>query len=505
MTVSIMQVLATLPSGAAGPPLSLEELGAYVRTNCHRPEDIERQRRHEIRDELIHDGGCRYMDRVIDDVLESESVRAMRKKWVPFARYNNAIRRIVREESTVYTEPARRAVADAESNKKYQELLDDVEFETKAQVFNRMYNLHRIILVGFRVRLRPDGLREPVVDIVTPSRFRLVLHPNDASMVVGFLVKTEFRTARSLDERKAEWVLWTDHERVRLDGRMSPLGTTLVEHGLGVNPYLLVTQDPTAAGVWPGEEGEDLVAGHVAIWMQNVFGLKESKSATKQLLLSGDLSGVTRGQVSDSDVPGELPEGVAANVADRSMDLTMFQGQADHTVRALAANHGISASLLEHAGVQSAEARELMRVPIRELRKEQQPMFRRFEKRFAVVMVAVLKRDDPARIFSLDGWRIDFGESQTPLTENEELDLFEKKRRLALDNTEDYLMRRNPDLTPELAGAALDHNIDVETDRVKKLKRLQALQGGIDDGVPTDRSGAPLRALPGGKTDEGPP
>lgn len=507
MTVSIMEILATLPSGQKGPPLTIEEVGQYVRNQCNRPEDIERERRHALRDEFYLDGGTQAMNRLIDEVFQDESVRAMRKKLVPVARYNNAIRRIVGEKSMVYAEPARRSVTGVEDNKRYQQLLDDIEMETKAQEINHMFNLHRIILVGFRVRQLPDGEREPVLDICTPARFRIVLHPNDRSQIVGFVVKTEFHSARTLQERQAEWVLWTAHERLRLDGRFAGIESTYLEHGLGVNPWLLLTKSASTPGIWPGEEGEDLTAGHMAVWLQNILGLKESKSATKQLLLSGDLAGATRGQVSDSDVPGELPEGVAAQTVDRSMDLEMFQGQADHVMHALAANHGISASLLEHAGVQSADARELMRVPIRELRIQQLPMFRRFEKRLVAVMVAVLNRDAPDRAFNPEGHRTDFGESQTPLTKKEDLEQFETERRLGMDNTEDYMVRRNPDLTPELARAAIDHNIEVETARVGKLKALQALQGGVDESVPgaRDRTGAPLRAISGGKADDGPP
>lgn len=503
MTISILDILAALPSGAMGSPLTIEELGAYLRKHCDRDEDRERERRHAIRDELFRDGGISYMNRVIDDVFIDPTVREHRKRWVKHGRFNNGIKRIVSEKSTVYSEPARRMVSEQGSNQRYQDLLDELEIDTVAQEWNLMFNLHKILLVGFRIRQRPDDTREPVVDVVTPARFRLVLHPNDSTMVVGFLVKTEFRSARTLLEREAQWVLWTDHERVRLDKRMAPIESTYVVHGLGVCPWILINRSRACAGVWPGEEGEDLVAGQTSVWMSNILLLKEQKSATRQTLLSGDLSGAARDQVADTEMPAELPEGVAAQSIDASMDLTMFQGTADHVIRTLAANHGISATLLEHQGVQSAEARELMRVPIRELRKEQQPMFRRFERKFVVVMIAVLASDDPARVFSIDGWHIDFGEAQTPLTEGEDLALFETKKRLGMDNTVDYTIRRNPDLDDKLARAAIDRNIEIETERVGKLKKLQQLQGGVATGIEEPR--ANLRALPGGKADDGPP
>jgi hypothetical protein len=503
VTVSILDILAVLPSGAKGPPLTLEELGVYLRNQSDTEDDRAREKRHQLRDELFHDGGIQYMCQVIDEVFVDATVRELRKKWVRHSRFNNAVKRIIGELSTVYTEPARRSVSNATGNVIYQALLEDLQFDITAQVINRMLNLHRILLVGFRVRVRPDESREPVVDVTTPARFRLVFDPNDKGLVVGYLIRCWHTPARAIVQRKPEWVLWTDHEWVRLDGRMSPIESSYTVHGLGVCPWMLVLREPGQAAVWPGEEGEDLVAAQIAVWMSNLLLLKEAKSATQQMILSGDLSGVARGQVADSEVPGELPEGVSAQSMDRSMDLSMFQNTGDHVIRTVAANYGISAALLEHQGVQSADARELMRVPIRELRREQQPIFRRFERRFAELMVAILRLDDQARAFDTAGWRIDFGESATPLTEGEDLDLFEKKRRLALDNTIDYMIRRNPDLDERMAAAAVDHNIQVETERVGKLKQLQKLQGGVDQPMPpeTQEPGAKLRAVPGGQAE----
>jgi len=44
------------------------------------------------------------------------------------------------------------------------------------------------------------------MEVATPANVRAVLHPNDAKVVVGWMIRTEYRTARSLVDRPC-WTL----------------------------------------------------------------------------------------------------------------------------------------------------------------------------------------------------------------------------------------------------------------------------------------------------------
>jgi hypothetical protein len=477
MTVSIRRVLAAMPSGAQGTDLEWSEVGRYLKENCDRETDRARERRHKTRDDFYCDGGVDYIKSVIDDVFMDETVRELRKKWVPHARFNNAVKRIVNEISSVYSAPAVRSVKDGD--KAYQDVLERLQFDIVMQQVNRLFNLHRIVLIAPRVRQLLDGSREPVIDVATPTTFRVVLHPNDNTRPVGWLLRLDLRSFRRAEGRVAAWVLWTDHEWVHLDDNFMPISETHNEHGIGMCPWLPIMRSPIRAGFWPGDEGEDLVAAQVAIWISNVLLLKETKSATKQTILSGDLAGVARGQSADSEVPNQVSDGVAVNTVDMSMDLEMFRDTGDHALERVANNYGMSLALVNHQGVQSADAREMMRIPLRELRREQHPTFRLAERSLAQRMALVFAKDAPDLQFSADGWRIDFGEAQTPLTPTEELTLFEKERAAGLDNTVDFLMRRNPDLAEETAKTQILNNIAVETWRVGEMRELQALSGAM--------------------------
>jgi hypothetical protein len=494
VSVSILQILATKPDGSPGQSLSLGELGAYLRAHCNRLVDQERNDRHKLRDELYRDGGVEAICKVIDEVFSDETVRSLRKAWAKYARFNNALKRIVGDLSTVYSEPARRAVND---NEPYQELLEELQIDEYAQEWNRLYNLHSVLLVGFRVRVMADGTRDRVLDLVTPATWRVVLHPNDNKVVVGHLIRTDFRSVRTDWIRTAAWVLWTDHERVHLDANLEPIVETYTEHKIGVCPFVVLKRSVAVPGFWPGEEGEDLSSGQVAITLANILLLKETKSATKLPIIQGDASDMVKNQPADTERQISVPEGVAVNVVDVSMDTSLFTSAADHIMDGLANNHGMSAAQVRHQSATSGEAQELMRVPIRELRRSQLPTFRLFERRLARVMVAVIAVDDPARVFPIDGWKIDFGEEQTPMTPTERVQLHLLRRSAGLDNPIDFYRSENPDLDDEAAALMIQRNIDICTWLVRLMRELQSLGASPNTGPASNQQNVPgARAAP---------
>jgi hypothetical protein len=475
-TVSIFDILATLPSGSRGPTLSQDELSNYLRIYVDSERDKDRNRRHLLRDELYHDGGVPYMTQFIEDIFDDPTVRKLRQKWVKQARFNNAIKRIVNEQSTVYSEPARRLVpAD---NDTYQKLLEAIRIDERAVEIDRLLSLHRALLVGFRVRQRPNGEREPVLDIATPANVRVVMHPNDSTEVVGWMIRTEHRSARPGGDAPA-WTLWTDHESMQLRADLSVIGDSVQQHPFGVCPWVPVTLGPPCPGFWPGEEGEDIVAAHIAIWFNNILLLKESKSATKQTIIQGDGTNAARGQSADSEVPSELADGQNATTVDMSMDLSLFRDTTDHVLFNASYNYGMSPAIMTHQGVQSAEARELMRIPLKEIRRQRQVPLRRFERQLAKVMSVVTAIDLPAMTFSVDGWRIEYAESETPLDPMDEFNLFLQYRGAGLDSTIEFMMRKRPGLLRAEAAAIIgQHTLD-ETDRIRMMRELMALSGAL--------------------------
>jgi len=510
-TVSILQALAVMPSGGFGAPLKWDEFRAYLAANYGTNQEKDRNRRHTLRDELYRDGGVHEMRKVISKVFDDPKVRDLRLKWVEHARFNNVSKRIVNELSTVYSEPARRLVGEIDSdtdaldnadstaaepdsdNERYQDLLEAVRMDERMVEVNRLLNLHRALLVGFRVRQKPNGDREPVIDIATPANVRAIVHPNDPTEVLGWLIRVHYRTARP-GLRVPAWVLWTDHESAQFTEDFTFVDGSYQEHGLGVCPWVPVTLGPPVPGFWPGEEGEDLTAAHLTIWFVNVLLEKESKSATKQTIITGDGTTLARGQSADSETPVEVADGQSISTVDMSMDLKQFRDTTDHILYGTAHNYGMSPAIIDHQGVQSAQARELMRLPLRELRRQQQVPLRRFEASFALVMAAVVKADLPKYAFDPTGWRIEFAESETPLDPLNEMMLFERQRAAGLTNTVDFLVSKHPGLTRDDAMALIERNVNIELARNVLMRPLQAIQGTLDAAIEGAAAGAKVDA-----------
>jgi hypothetical protein len=511
-TVSILQTLAILPSGIQGPTLDAAEISTYLETHYKTTAEEERNSHHRLRDELYRDGGVTHMKGVIDKLFKDPVVRELRKDVAPFAQFNNVIKRVVNEMSTVYSEPARRVVgetkatqtkqiaqveavkvgaATAESitietpnNDAYQRVLEAVCMDERMVEVGRLLNLHRALLIGFRVRMKPNGEREPTIDIATPGNVRAITHPNDESLVIGWLIRTCHKTARTADADIPVWMLWTDHESIALRENLSVIPGTHNEHGLGVCPWVPVTLGPPSSGFWPGSEGADLVAGHTTIWLENILLIKESKSATKQNIVTGDGTNTARGQSSDTESFIELSDGQSATTVDMSMDLDLFKGAAGHVLDSLSLNYGLSPAITRGQHAESAEARDLQMLPLKGIRRRQQIPLRRFEFRFAVVMSAVLAIDLPAMSFVAEDWRIEFAEAETPLDPIAEQDLFEKRRAAGLDNTVDMIVRKRPGLTEDGAWEIVDHNIAVETKRNVKMRPLMQISGSMGASTP---------------------
>jgi hypothetical protein len=456
--------------------ISRDDLAAFLRTEfLFKQEETDRRERARQRHLFYNSGGDEIMERLVGSVFKDRDVIAKRTEWVKHAKYNNVLRRIVNELSTVYSEPARRSVGDKTQDEIYQAVLEAVSFDQVAIRFSRWLNLHRYLAVGFRVRTKTSGEREPVVDIVTPDRFWAVPHPSDRTRLVALIF--ELDSVGPSVSKEAKYLVWTDKETFRMSKDGHIMAETWREHRFERMPWVLASLEPPAGRLLDDMTNEDLTAAHRSVWFQNICLIKESKSATKIVTVSGDTTQAARNQAADPEMPVELGDGTAVGVIDMSMDLALFRDTARSIYETAAANYGLAPSLLTHQGVQSAEARELMRVPLHELRREQQVPLRRFEREFVGVMSMVLRRDLPAMAFDPDGWRIDFGESQTPLGPKAELEVFQQERQLGLTSTVKFKMRRNPDMDLEAAREEMAEDILLETERIEMLKSLMVASG----------------------------
>lgn len=441
--------------------------------------DYETARRCEasIRDAFYENKGDEQLENMVETLFTSAKNQKLRSDVIPWAKYNNVVGRIVREKATVYRAPAVRRIA--KENQVYQDFLELVMKDHAMRELDRKLALHEDAWIQYRVRITPTG-REPVLDVISPAKFWAIAHPRDATLLVGIILdQTPLDPAAK--ETDPHYRVWSDHETFLLDRGCRFVPGSYDVWTLGFMPGVLATTRlPSTKGSLLAEcASGDLKAAHQAVWFQNVLLLKESKSASKQAIHSGDTSTAITGQDIDTENDQVMPEGIQTQTIDRGMDLAQFRDNATSIVDDVGVNHGIPPSQYHLTDASSGVEINLRRIPIRELRTERIPFLRATERRLMLRESAINKVDLPEYAFEPDGWGIDFAEIQEPLSEAERDANFEKRRQLLLTDTIEEIMARNPDLTEEQAGELLAKRVERETERVKLQNDLMALNGSV--------------------------
>lgn len=480
----------------------LAMLGSWLQTNYIENADEKKRMCHARELDEFYDGrGEDIMQDVIAKAFTDEKNRARRLQieQAGLTKFNNFIGRIAQEKATVYSEPARRKVGDAQENDRYQNFLDAVDMDGTMRELDRRLAFHEDALLWYRVRVRPDGVREPVLEVVSPASFWAISHPDDRTLLIGIIFDQRKPMA---DASAPAYRVWTHDQTFVMNSKCQIFDSSIEEWQLGTMPGVLCsTRKPGAkSSLLAMCPSADLLSAQKAIRLQDLGMSKESISANKQTYLSGDISTAVMGQTADSETEVALPEGVTATTLDRGVDPQIFRDNGDYIADAAAANHGLPPSVLHQRDATSGAEIELRRIPIRELRKQRIPVMRRIEFGIASVISLVNSERDGYEIdettgvprlitiagdlqemsFTMNGWSIDFGEVQQPLTAAEEDEIYENRKRLQLTDAYEEEMRRNPDIRSiEEAKAIVDARIKRNTEFVTSQKDLMAASGQL--------------------------
>lgn len=475
--MTLLDVMSRSAEGVPGTPLSWPELSRFLREHYWQNEaNKQRKASASVRQAFYDGGGDAAMVEMLGDVFTDNDVIRLRQQWVRHAKHNNVLRRAVNELATVYGSPATRVVAGDDNNARYQAMQRRTRMHEVMQRVNRLGYLHRAVFVYPRTRMSAAGSLEPVIEIVTPDRFDAICHPQDPTLLCAISIDLAVKSVHGL-ATPARIVL-TATEYIFVDGMGQFIESSLRPHEFGRIPGVLHCVDAPTAGLLDSRATDDLESAHRAVWFENILLLKESKSATKQTVIQGDVSRTASGQAQDTEGDFHLQEGTTATTLDRSMDLRMFRETGREIYETAAANHGIPPTIMGHAGTQSADARELIRTPLKELRLTQQIPLRDVERDLAEAQAAVYS-PIPDVAFSVDGWRIDFADPQTPLGQKEALDVFTAERGAGLTSTYAEVMRRNPDLTRDEARALVMQWNEDELERITAMRDRLAISGGM--------------------------
>lgn len=429
-------------------------------------------------------GGLTLAEKVIDEFFADNEVRRLRKAVLRRARFDNALRRIVNENSAVYgVGPERRLASDADTAR-YRDLARFLRQDAVLRRANQWMNLGNDCLLWFRVRQIGDRPPEPVLEVYFQSQFWAIGHPEDRTACIGTIRKI---AGPDTPKHEPHYAVDTSAERFRMNGDHLIIESTWEPQPFSRIPGILIHKTPPDTTLLDGTTGGDLKDAHLMAWVQNTMLIKESKSLSRQAVWTGDPRSIPSGQAQEGEVDLVAGEGIGVQTIDRGIDIDQFMRAADHIIERAAANHGIPPSVLRHQAVTSGFEIELRERRLRENRRDQIGIFRDVERELVELEAEVTAVAAPEWAFNSTGLTVDYPEVQTPISPAEHNDTFEVERRLGLTTTVDEILRRNPDLSSRKeARDVLIGNIAEETVRNIAMRPMVKASGSSNASMPEE-------------------
>lgn len=433
----------------------------------------ETPRRQEIRKriDLFKDRGRKHFEEAIKNVYRNPKSQEWRLKLVEYAEFQNVTKRVIREISTVYSEPAKRTVSGG--SEKYIEFQEQVRYDNKLRAVNQYGNLTNDLLVWPVVK---DDV--PEMRVVTQDRMTVIPDPFNPLRPVMYVVD-QIPNGLEIRVTDLHYLGMTEFEWVFLDKDWRVIKTE--EHGLGQMPALLWHRQEPDETILDWSSGKDLTSAHLAVALLNTMMIKHQKGGTRIPYATGDTSSVARGQTMDEEALLELGDGVSLNTLDLGADPASYIDATRAVIKQIAANYGIPESVfdLSYQATSGFEI-ELKRSGLREIRRDQILVFRPFEKRLAELWSAVLTKAASEWRYDMAGWAINFGEIDTPQEPAAKLEHWKKQEELGLANRIEMYLQLNPEMTPEQAEAAVRENMQLR----KEWQSMFQPTAGLDDQNP---------------------
>lgn len=470
-----------------------EQQAKHLR-DCYINSDAEKARQVMARKriDLFNDNGSAQIDDMLNDVFANAKVRSLRKKFAELAAFQNLTKRIVREVSSVYSEPATRTVKSGKMLKNYRRLQRDLRLDRRMRLANQMVNLNNDVVLWFDIR---DD--RPYLRVVTPDVFWAICHPSDPTYLIGVMIDQAPPKGRAKTINTPAYFVMDDSEQFFLNEHCNEIPGSRKKHGLSRMPMLLVHRQEPSSTLLSPNPGKDIVAAHKALALVNTMMLKHQKSGTKQAVASGDLGDMAQGQPMDPEHVLQSPDGVSWQTLDLGANPDSYISVGRAIIKQIAANYGIPESVfdLSYQATSGFEI-ELKRTGLREVRRDQILDWRPVEEELALIMEEILSESSHPLAFNATGWSIDFGEVETPRDPMQMLGYWEKLRQMGLMNTVEMYVRLNPEADELQALAAIRDNAAIEAERVELYRRLNISPDTAADGSGGDGSAAPFNGSP---------
>lgn len=435
-----------------------------------------------LRLDLFSDRGRPHYEAMLRAVWQDRELLQEQLRFLPYARFQNVVKRIARLVGTVYSEPTKRRATD-------QDKLDAFVKETRLDEELRAANRYTIFLNdGFLTVRVQDG--KPRVEFVTPDAFSVVTDPYDPRKLTAIILD-KAPDGPGVTDEDPHFEGWSDTEHFWLDRNYN-----LVEfepNEFKLIPGVLVNREKPRHGLLDQHSGQDIIDAQMAVVLMSCMMLNGQQIGTKVPYTSGDIAETATGQTMSQNRLTHFQEGTTPGVLDLGHDPKALIETAGTIIAQVAANYDVPEDIFRQSyNATSGFDRQLKRIGLDERRAEQIPVFRSVEHELAVVAARVMDvgEADPEFKFSAEGYEVDFGEVTTPQDPLSRLQYRKESRSMLLTNVLDDIAEDNPDLDDDGVRKRLFVNLAVRAEEVDLMRKLNMPRDPSQPGQSPQQNGA---------------
>ncbi|MCK4759653.1 MAG: hypothetical protein KAT69_06360 [Candidatus Aminicenantes bacterium] len=350
--------------------------------------DQARQKEAQEKLDIYMDDFKEIVERKISELFHPDTVKRLRYH---VNQSQNILKRVINEISTIYKGEAQRAL-DPESVR-YDEIKKLNNLDIIGKKVNRYTNLlnETLVKVGFR-----DG--RIAYDIITPNICTVIQNEQDPTKADAIIYTvTQANTRGSTKIRYHYWSLDGDYlifdESFRIVGKiydsddrtgeLRPYPYIDPDTKRYILPFVISHKQAPDSAFWDQDSGRDLYnAAIMTAIKMTLFDYYFKVGSFKQIYLIGDESDMPGDQVLDPlTVLRGTGEGAAIGVLDREVNMKQLQEAIIFQLNSIINNYGISAdqwtlSIAEMSGI----ALRIRNMPLMEIREDQIPFYRQFER-----------------------------------------------------------------------------------------------------------------------------
>lgn len=395
----------------------------------------------------------------------------------------NVLKRIINEISTIYKAEAKRTL-DIKSPR-YDELQKELNLDLKMRRANRFTNLLNECLIKIGVR---DG--KIVHDFITPHICSVIQDDKDPTRAKAIIYQMTWVDTKTKAE--IDYHYWSDEGDYFIFNKNWKIKEVIYEgnspykdpqrKGKFILPFVVFHRQEPLCNFWDQDSGRDLYNAATTIGVKmTLFDDYFHTASFKQIYMIGDASKIPQDQRKDPNTILTVPadSGAAIGTLDIQVNLEDLKQAVMFGITSIMNNYGISSdqwtlSFTELSGV----ALRIRMQPLEEIRLEQIPLYRGYERELfektRMVNNAWASKMKWKKIPEQSKFAVDFGDVTFPEDALQRFGYRTKLMQSGLISLGQYYQDFNPDIKDEKEAEKLI------VDNLKNLQEIRVKYPELD-------------------------